>query len=51
VIGLPQASSFAGRVDGLFDTLLALSGVVVLGVFTAMIWFCVMAEMNTPIAR
>jgi cytochrome c oxidase subunit II len=41
VIGLPQASSFAGRVDGLFDTLLALSGVVVLGVFTAMIWFCV----------
>ncbi len=41
MIGLPQASNFAGRVDGLFDTLLALSGVVVLGVFAVMIWFCV----------
>jgi cytochrome c oxidase subunit 2 len=41
VTGLPQASNFAGRVDGLFDTLLALSGVVVLGVFAVMIWFCV----------
>jgi cytochrome c oxidase subunit 2 len=41
MIGLPQASGFAGRVDALFDTLLALSGVVVLGVFAVMIWFCV----------
>jgi cytochrome c oxidase subunit 2 len=41
MIGLPQASGFAGRVDGLFDTLLVLSAVVVLGVFAVMIWFCV----------
>jgi cytochrome c oxidase subunit 2 len=41
MIGLPQASGFAGRVDGLFDTLLALSCAVVLGVFVVMIWFCV----------
>lgn len=41
LIGLPQASTFAGRIDGLFDTLLALCAVVVLGVFVAMIWFCV----------
>jgi cytochrome c oxidase subunit 2 len=41
MIGLQQASSFAGRVDGLFDTLLVLSGVVVLCVFAVMIGFCV----------
>jgi cytochrome c oxidase subunit 2 len=39
MIGLPQASSFAGHVDDLFNTLLALSAVVVLGVFVVMIWF------------
>lgn len=38
---LPQASGFAGRIDSLFGTLLALSGVVALGVFAVMIWFCV----------
>jgi cytochrome c oxidase subunit 2 len=51
MIGLPQASSFAGRVDGLFDTLLALSGVVVLGVFTAMIWFCVKYRHGSAVDR
>lgn len=39
--GLPEASSLAGHVDALFDTLLALCAVVVLGVFAAMIGFCV----------
>lgn len=51
MIGLPQASSFAGRVDGLFNTLLALSGVVVLGVFTAMIWFCVKYRHGSAVDR
>ncbi|HEY1588262.1 MAG TPA: cytochrome c oxidase subunit II [Rhodanobacter sp.] len=41
MIGLPQASAFAGPVDRLFDALLALSVAVVLGVFAVMIWFCV----------
>jgi cytochrome c oxidase subunit II len=41
VNGLPQASSFAPAVDHLFDTLLALCTLVVLGVFVVMIVFCV----------
>ena len=38
---LPQASSFAPDVDHLFDALLLLCGLVVVGVFAAMIFFCV----------
>jgi len=38
---LPQASSFAGQVDYLFDAMLALSAVVVIGVFAAILWFAV----------
>ena len=48
---LPQASGFAGRVDGLFYALLGLSGVVVLGVFTVMIWFCVKYRHGSPANR
>lgn len=40
-IGPPEASSYAGRVDLLFDVMLALSGVVAIGVFVVMAWFCV----------
>lgn len=39
--GLPEASSFAGRVDGLFLALLALCAVVMLAVFTTMVVFAV----------
>lgn len=38
---LPEASSISGRVDTLFDVMLALSGVVTLGVFAAIVWFCI----------
>lgn len=38
---LPQASSIAGRVDLLFDVMLALSTLVVVGVVTAITWFCI----------
>jgi cytochrome c oxidase subunit 2 len=41
MIGLPQASSMAARIDALFDAMLALSVVVVAGVFIAMVWFSV----------
>ncbi len=41
MIGLPQASSVAANVDLLFDAMLALCSVVVVGVFTVMIWFAV----------
>ncbi len=36
---LPQASSFAASIDALFDAMLALSALVVLGVFVAIVWF------------
>lgn len=39
MIGLPQASSFAPRVDALFDAMLLLSVIVIGGVFVAMVWF------------
>jgi cytochrome c oxidase subunit II len=38
---LPQASTLAPRIDALFWTMVALCGVVALGVFAAMIFFCV----------
>ena len=38
---LPAASNFAGSVDALFDSLLALSALVALGVFATMIGFCI----------
>jgi cytochrome c oxidase subunit 2 len=38
---LPQASSFAPNVDHLFDALLVLCGLVVIGVFAVMVVFCV----------
>jgi cytochrome c oxidase subunit 2 len=38
---LPQASNFAGRVDALFYAMLALSAVVVIAVFVAIIWFSI----------
>lgn len=38
---LPQASTFAGPVDALFNALLLLSGAVSLAVFAVMIVFCV----------
>ncbi|UPG87677.1 cytochrome c oxidase subunit II [Luteibacter aegosomatis] len=39
--GLPEASSFAGRIDGLFLALLALCVVVMLAVFVTMVVFAV----------
>jgi cytochrome c oxidase subunit 2 len=41
MIGLPQASSIAARVDRMFDTMLALSAAVTLIVFVVMIVFCI----------
>ncbi|HEY3784804.1 MAG TPA: cytochrome c oxidase subunit II [Steroidobacteraceae bacterium] len=51
VIGLPQASSFAGRVDHLFDAMLLLSAVVVIGVFTTLLWFSVKYRHGSQAAR
>jgi len=48
---LPQASSFAPDVDHLFDTLLALCAIVVVGVFAVMIVFCVKYRRGTPAER
>jgi cytochrome c oxidase subunit 2 len=48
---LPQASSFAPAVDHLFDTLLALCTLVVIGVFTVMIVFCVKYRRGTAAER
>ena len=39
MIGLPQASSVSGSIDLLFNAMLALSAVVTLGVFAAIVWF------------
>lgn len=38
---LPQASSFAPGIDALFNTMLVVSGIVVVGVFGTMIVFCI----------
>ena len=38
---LPQASTLAAPIDHLFDAMLILSAIVVIGVFVAMIWFSV----------
>jgi len=38
---VPEASSLAPHIDALFDAMLVLCSVVALGVFVAMIWFCV----------
>lgn len=48
---LPQASSFAGRVDVLFDTMLGLSAVVVLGVFVTMTVFAVRFRAGRDVNR
>ena len=48
---LPQASSFAPSVDHLFDTLLLLCAVVVVGVFAVMIGFCVKYRHGTDAVR
>jgi cytochrome c oxidase subunit 2 len=48
---LPQASSFAPAVDHLFDTLLALCTLVVIGVFAVMIVFCVKYRRGTAAER
>ncbi|MGN2243460.1 cytochrome c oxidase subunit II [Frateuria sp. GZRR33] len=48
---LPQASSVAPNVDHLFDTLLALCTLVVVGVFTVMIVFCVKYRRGTAAER
>ena len=48
---LPQASSFAPNVDHLFDTLLVLCAVVVVGVFAVMIGFCVKYRHGTDAVR
>lgn len=38
---LPQASNFARSIDGLFDAMLALCGLVAVGVFVVMFWMCI----------
>jgi len=48
---LPQASSFAPDVDHLFDTLLLLCAIVVIGVFAVMIGFCVKYRHGTDAVR
>ena len=48
---LPQASSVAPAVDHLFDTLLALCTLVVVGVFTVMVVFCVKYRRGTAAER
>jgi cytochrome c oxidase subunit 2 len=48
---LPQASTFAPKVDHLFDTLLALCALVVIGVFSVMIVFCVKYRRGTDAQR
>ena len=39
MMSLPQASSVASRVDTLFYAMLGLSAIVVIGVFTVIVWF------------
>lgn len=41
MIGLPQASSIAPRIDHMFDAMLLLSAIVTLAVFVVMIVFCI----------
>lgn len=48
---LPQASTFAGPVDAMFDAMLALSALVVLGIFVAMLWFAVKYRHGTSANR
>ena len=48
---LPQASTVAASVDHLFDALLLLCGLVVVGVFTVMIVFCVKYRHGTDAQR
>ncbi|MCX7513258.1 cytochrome c oxidase subunit II [Frateuria sp. STR12] len=48
---LPQASSVAANVDDLFNALLALCTLVVVGVFTVMIVFCVKYRRGTAAER
>ncbi|MEI7035331.1 cytochrome c oxidase subunit II [Fulvimonas yonginensis] len=48
---LPQASTLAPKVDHLFDTLLLLCAVVVVGVFAVMIVFCVKYRRGSEAVR
>src|SRR5665213_2093477 len=38
---IPQASSIAPRIDALFWSMIGLCGLVALGVFVAMVFFCI----------
>jgi cytochrome c oxidase subunit 2 len=46
-----QASSYAGSVDDIFFVLLALSVVLVLGLFTAITYFCIRYREGSPAVR
>lgn len=48
---LPQASSFAPGIDALFNTMLVVSGIVVVGVFGTMIVFCIRYRRGTSADR
>ncbi|HET6432786.1 cytochrome c oxidase subunit II [Dyella sp.] len=47
----PQASSFAPRIDMLFNAMLVLCSIVALGVFVVMIWFCIKYRRGSPAER
>ncbi|HET9389907.1 MAG TPA: cytochrome c oxidase subunit II [Steroidobacteraceae bacterium] len=51
MIGLPQASSFAAPVDELFDAMLLLSALVVVAVFTTILWFSVKYRHGSTVDR
>lgn len=48
---LPQASSVAARVDGLFDAMLVLSAIVTAVVWTVIVWFCIRYRHGTAVDR
>lgn len=48
---IPEASSTATRIDALFWSMVALCGLVALGVFGAMIFFCIRYRRGSPADR
>jgi cytochrome c oxidase subunit 2 len=47
----PQASTFASQVDGLFLIVLALSVVLVAGLFAVLVYFCIRFRQGSPAPR